>query len=190
MSQKTYKLVVEQDTDPRDPREDDNLGTIVCFHRRYNLGDPHNYSTNDYENWEELKAAIVQNEDPGVILPLYLYDHSGITISTSPFGCRWDSGQIGWVFVSKAALRGEYSTQRLTQSILDKAKGVLEAEVKAYDQYLSGDVYSYEVIEVTKCDLGHEHEETVESCGGYYEEEEAREAGNDVLKYLQSPQSV
>ena len=27
------------DDDPRSPREHDNLGHIVCWHRRYNLGD-------------------------------------------------------------------------------------------------------------------------------------------------------
>lgn len=34
------------------------------------------------------------------ILPLYLYDHSGLTMNTSGFSCRWDSGQVGWIYCS------------------------------------------------------------------------------------------
>ena len=33
----TIKVFVDED--PQSPREWDNAGTMVCFHRRYNLGD-------------------------------------------------------------------------------------------------------------------------------------------------------
>jgi len=33
-----------------------------------------------------------------IMLPLYLYDHSGITMSTGKFSCPWDSGQVGWIY--------------------------------------------------------------------------------------------
>ena len=33
----TYEII--QDTEPESPRERDNLGTMFCKHRRYNLGD-------------------------------------------------------------------------------------------------------------------------------------------------------
>ena len=35
-----------------------------------------------------------------VILPLYLFDHSGITMNTTGFNCRWDSGVVGWVYAN------------------------------------------------------------------------------------------
>ena len=35
-----YFYILKQDDDPTDPREDqDWLGTMACWHRRYNLGD-------------------------------------------------------------------------------------------------------------------------------------------------------
>ena len=34
-----YKLEIFDDLNPCSPREFDNLGTMVCFHRRYDLGD-------------------------------------------------------------------------------------------------------------------------------------------------------
>lgn len=37
-------LIVEQDTDPVDPRIDcEPFGHLVCWHRRYFLGDGHHY---------------------------------------------------------------------------------------------------------------------------------------------------
>ena len=43
-----YLLVVQQDDSPFNPREDDNFGKMVCFHRQYSLGDHHNYIDNVY----------------------------------------------------------------------------------------------------------------------------------------------
>ena len=141
---KKYELKIVQDTDPESPRTWDNLGTMVCFHNRYDLGDKTDYRTEDYDSWDELKEGIIKNEGEVVILPLYLYDHSGITISTSSFDCRWDSGQVGWYFVSKKKVREEYGVKKITQSLIDKVTEVLESEVKTYDMYLTGELYAEE----------------------------------------------
>lgn len=165
----TYKLTngktleIVQDTNPESPREWDNIGTMICFHGRYNLGDRHNYDHKDYSGWEEMERAIIKNESPAVILPLYLYDHSGITISTSPFGCKWDSGQIGFIFVSKEKLKKELNVKRITKQIIERAEKCLLSEVKTYDQYLTGEVYGYKVID----ENGNEED----SCWGYYGED-------------------
>ena len=42
---KKYELKIVQDTDPESPRTWDNLGTMVCFHKRYELGDKTDYRT-------------------------------------------------------------------------------------------------------------------------------------------------
>ena len=70
------------------------LGTMVCWHRRYALGDAHHYS--DPQAFSREVTART-----AVILPLYLFDHSGLTISTSSGAFRacdpagWDWGQVG-----------------------------------------------------------------------------------------------
>ena len=182
---KKYELKIEQDTDPLNPRTDwDNTGTMVCFHKKYELGDKTDYRTEDYDSWDELKQGIIENEGEVVILPLYLYDHSGITISTSPFDCRWDSGQVGWVFIHEKQLnsmcgkdfeRGE-----------EKLNLIMDGEVKTYDEYLTGDVYKYEVYEIETCDKGHEHKVLLESCGSYYNEGDCRDEGESVIQsYLE-----
>ena len=175
---KKYELKIEQDTNPYSPREDDNFGTMVCFHKRYELGDKTDYRTEDYDSWEELKEGIIKNEGEVVILPLYLYDHSGITISTSSFSCRWDSGQVGFIFVSKYKIKKEgIDETKVEQYLID--------EVKVYDQYLTGDVWGYNVYEVSICDKGHEHKELVESCYGFYGHDECESEGHSVIQHLE-----
>jgi len=175
---KKFELEVVQDTNPYSPREDDNLGTMVCFHKRYELGDKTDYRSEDYDSWDELKEGIIKNEGEVVILPLYLYDHSGITISTSPFGCNWDSGRIGFIFMSKHKIKKEEIDEtKVEQYLID--------EVKVYDQYLTGDVWGYNVYEVSTCDKGHEHKELVESCYGFYGHDECESEGHSVIQHLE-----
>ena len=146
-------LKIKHDELSESPREWDNLGTMVCFHRRYTLGDKHDFSTPD-----DFQDTVTHRN--AVILPLYLYDHGGITIRTAPFSCPWDSGQVGWIYVSKEKIREEYSCKQITKDVIEKVEKVLEAEVKTYDQFLTGDVYGF-VIE-------DEDGQDVDSCWGFY----------------------
>ena len=145
-------LVVFQDDDPPNPREWDNLGTMACFHSRYNIGEKHNFSQ------DELQELVEQ--DNVVSLPVYLMDHSGLSISTGPFGDPWDSGMIGYIFVTYEKLMREFSVTEVTPEIVDKAVVNLQSEIKVKDQYLRGDVYGYKVFSTEG--------EEVESCWGFY----------------------
>lgn len=169
-----YCLRIFHDDCPDSPREWDNIGTMVCFHNRYKLGDNTDYRKEDYNSWGELKQGIIENEGECVILPLYLYDHSGITISTSPFSCPWDSGQIGFIFVSKHKIKEEGIDE-------DRVTDILKGEVETYDQYLTGDVYLYEIYRLRTCDLGCIHEELVDSCGGFFDKDICVEEGINLI---------
>ena len=161
---KKYRIKIIQDENPFSPREDDNLGTMVCFHSRYNLGDKHDFSREEAREFLKSKEICVS-------LPLYLYDHSGITMNTSGFSCRFDTCCVGFTYVTKEQVRKEYGVKRITKEVIEKVTKVLEGEVETYDQYLRGDVYGYEIYEVTTCSEGHEHEKFVDSCWGFYGEE-------------------
>lgn len=95
-----------------------------------------------------------------VILPLYLYDHSGITMSTGSFSCIFDSGQVGWIVCDNETIEREFDGDR------DLAEKCLESEVSVYDDYLTGNVYGFIVED--------EDGEHVDSCWGFY--------GDDVRK--------
>jgi hypothetical protein len=157
---KMNRLKVVQDSSADSPRNWDNLGTMVCFHNRYDLGDKHNYSSDDYLGWEEMKKAIIKEENTAVILPLYLYDHSGISISTSPFSCRWDSGQIGFIFVSKEKALEEFGGKIITAKLKERIEKILEGEVETYTQYVEGDVYGFQIVD--------EEDNHIDSCYGFY----------------------
>ena len=149
---------LEQDTDAESPRDWDNLGTMVCWHRNYRLGDEHSYGDPQefIESDEYRNAAIV--------LPLGLYDHSGITMyigsEPSPFDPGgWDSGQVGFIYISREKIRSEYSVKRISKQLLARVEGYLRNEVKTYDDYLIGNVWGFMVED--------EEGNHVDSCWGF-----------------------
>ena len=175
-----YVITVAQDTMPESPREWCNLGTMVCFHSRYNLGDKHDY--NNYRHFVHALSGLYENEDTyyltddqitrcqetvykeNVILPLYLYDHSGITMNTSGYACQWDSGQVGYIYVSLEQVRKEYSAKRVSKKLRARIEKYLTGEVESYDCYLTGDVLGFSIVR--NDDDGDEID--VDSCWGYF----------------------
>jgi len=135
------------DDDPMNPREWDNLGTMVCWSRRYKLGDTH-----DFKDPEEFEKWWKENGGDGVILPLYLYDHGGITMNTTGFSCRWDSGQVGWIYVTAERIRKELCCSRnqtaagrigITPAIREAVTLSLVSEVEEYDNYITGNCFGF-----------------------------------------------
>lgn len=170
---KVLKIFYDQDAES--PREWDNLGTMVCWHRRYNLGDKHDYE-NPSDFWYSMAEDIVgdtdkvENMSPErreklvldkfIILPIYLYDHSGLAMNTTGYSCPWDSGQVGWVYVSKAKAREEYGVKKLTHKVREQVESVLKSEVEVYCQYVNGEVFGF-VVEDNKGNM-------LDSCWGFY----------------------
>ena len=184
------RIRIMPDDDPIPPRDWDNLGTMVCFHLRHALGDEHDYNSNDYGSWTEMKKAIEEQEDPAVILPLYLMDHGSLTMSTGPFSCPWDSGRVGFIFVSKTRAREELGVKRLSRKSLEKVRGWLEQEVEIYDQYLMGDIYGFVVDRPETCEACSNTEHEMEaSCWGFFGMDdcivEARSAADSIANQVE-----
>ena len=91
------------------------------------------------------KDLMALAERENLVLPLYLLDHSGITISTRDFRDRWDSGQVGWSYASKADIIKEYGDA--SPESMGRAKKLLNAEVETYDCYLRGECYGFQLFE-------------------------------------------
>lgn len=182
-----YRLTIQTDTDPENPREWDEYTTMVCAHARYALGDEQARGIERYRDWGHyLKENILDgvDEDDVIWLPLYLYDHSGITMRTTPFSSGWDSGQVGWIYAHKDALMdipGVYEDNHFND---DKAYEVLKNVVKTYDQYLTGQVYGYALEKREKCLCCNHVDYTAEdSLWGIYAEsdDEATNIIKDML---------
>ena len=174
---------IEQDDCPESPREWDNLGRMVCMHRRYDLGDKHDYRESQFSNWDDLRKELEQEEGAVVILPLFLFDHSGITMSCSSSRFRmadsagWDWGQVGFIYATKEDILKEFSKKRLSKKLLEKVEEILVNEVKTYDQYLTGDVWGY-IIE----DDDGEH---LESCWGFFGHDYCEQEAQEMVDYLE-----
>ena len=166
---KGYTIKIEQDCDPLNPRGDDfdtPLFTLVAFHRRYNLSDGQHLSdgsklkSEDFNGWDAMIAHVDKVEGGIIVLPVYLYDHSGITIRTTPFSCQWDSGQLGFIYISKKKARETYGWKVISKARVEKLKEYLRSDIETYDDYLTGNVYGYQIVLPDGTDG--------DCCSGYY----------------------
>ena len=172
---------IHQDEDAENPRSWDNFGKMVYAHRRYILGD------------EAMDVEAIQDltKDPEIIwLPLYLYDHSGLTMRTTAFSCPWDSGQVGIIYTTKEAIRKEYSVKKITKAILTKVYDLFRAEVNTFDQYLTGDVYGYVIEKDSFCDHGENHPEHIDSCWGFYGMDHVREEAKSTAEWFNKQEAT
>ena len=161
-----WRLRIYYDENASSPRHDCDYDTLmVCWHPRYTLGDPSEgylervnkvaALKQNIEEWRDrdgLDGAAIEarlNDDYGTVLPLFLFDHGGISISTGRL-CRWDSSFVGY-FVHEDEGREEY----------------LRAELKEYDDYLRGECFGVRVARIETCEMGHEYEIEEDSCWGF-----------------------
>lgn len=135
-----YKISIENDTDCESPREWDNLGTIVAFGRSSHISDPTPHHWFDAEHFQEIYT-----EKDTIILPLYKYEHGGVAYNTTGFNCRWDSGQIGFIYCSKKKATKEFGKVRCTKKVAQKAIECMQSEVETFSAWVNGQCYGYTV---------------------------------------------
>jgi hypothetical protein len=164
-----YTIRVYQDPDPMSPREDDNLGTMTCFHRDYDLGDKHDMTPEDL-------IELVKNDEI-ISLPLYILDHSGLWMRTGHFvedSQGWDTSMVGYIYVTRDKIKSEYNAGEVTQELEARALTTLRHEVETYSLFLSGQVYDYTI--------DNPEGENIESCCGFYDTEYMLKECKDVIK--------
>lgn len=117
MSMVAYKapflLQVMMDEEPLNPREDyDNFGKMVCWHKRYNLGDKH-----DYENTSELLGRLVLgsvNADTAIN-----YVKSGKANSVR---LEYDPSEKGWKIDTYDGYSKKWFNEKLYEGMLAERK--------------------------------------------------------------------
>jgi len=191
------KLEIEQEeySDHADPRQWDNVGTMVYFGSQYKLGDEQYRSEGEWlakmlielslecdtEEWGEflldveadvsvsMKAAWAMVEKGVIALPLYICDHGGLTISNVSF-FRWTSGHVGYIYVTNERVYSEFGLSVTNDKIID----ILRGETEEYEKWLTGDVWYVVVVDGDGDDL--------DSCGGILGRERADELGREMLE--------
>lgn len=200
-----HVLNIEQDVDSEDPRNWEPLATMLCFHKGYPLGDKHSYEDihsalydlcvqhnldadticayKDGDNTDKQRDRRIIDElkDYVCIKFLYLYDHSGITMSTNDFRDPWDSGIVGIIYLDKdTTIKEQVIADEV--SWYEVASSIIEEEVDTYDQWIKGEVYGFTLETVDKCShCNQEIREVVDSMGGFYGEDILT---NGMLEYL------
>lgn len=191
---KGYKISIFPDDDPENPREWDNLGTMVCFHRRSNYGDQTEFKTPE-QLFEFLK------EEKPIFMPIFAYEHSGIALSTRrdvyPFNDVWDSGWLGIIYVTREKVASEYGgSNALTDGksvvtspempahpvlseadILSRVMDVLEGEIKVYSQWLNGEFCGYHVTPLD------DEDDVLDSTWGYESMDSAIQAAKEFIDW-------
>ena len=183
------------DTSPEDPRGYDNTTCIATWHRRYAIGDlqpranPHEFLLDllgeyhpELENMDQdqenrfldtdLKDILERHPYPGYIRPLFMYEHGDTVLSTGPFSCPWDSGWLGWVYITPEKVR-EHQIRDPEQ-----AERIIQEEIKLTQAYGNGEVYTVEV---------EDDYQVVEAIGSIYHLEETGLPGQGPAVVLPAP---
>jgi hypothetical protein len=163
----TTRAIIEPDLDSMNPRTDwNNLFTFDFRHRSYDLGD------------KGADFHAVNKKDLALALPVYAYEHSGITISLGSFSCTWDSGILGMAYITKETVKKEFGWMRLTKKRREHLTRILNAEIETYDNYLTGAVY---LVAIQKKCAACNAWEYVDSCGGFFGSNHDASGLNDFI---------
>ena len=112
---------------------------MLTAHRRYSLSEIElsHHADSLLDDFKlHLKEEGITIKDI-IVLPVYLYDHSGISLSTAPFSCSWDSGQVGYIYELKSNIRKEFNVQKIDAKLLQLVTERLITEVEQQSLYLS-----------------------------------------------------
>jgi len=142
---KGYKINIYQDelSGDQNPNEwsDDNV-FLVNYHNDFYVENDKIITKNDVKNWY-AGEKIEQAKDYHIFM-LSCLIHSGVWLSLNysfvSDGQGWDTSHIGIVLVSKKEARTKKKALKL-------AEGLLET----WNDYLSGNVYGYDVEGIASC---------------------------------------
>ena len=114
---------------------------------------------------------------------IYLYNHSGITISETPFADPYDSGPAGIAFIHKDSV---YETWKVDDSasvveLMKPANNYLKSCIQGLDDFLTGNVHYFTVL----CS-----DEDAMSVGGFTGDSGREEAIAEAVSELDSKVSA
>jgi hypothetical protein len=174
-SKEGFTGAIYHDVDARSPREEyDHLGRLLLFKN----GPIELAGFETTGNMQGDLKLMKEEHAAEVILPVYIYNHSGTALSTTPFACKWDSCQAGWIVACTPDIMKEYEVAGIDDALRKTAAAALRTEVEVYGDYLNGEVYEYSIYQGADTNM------PVGSCGGYYGFEVAKAAMVEAVDAL------
>jgi hypothetical protein len=178
-----YTITLHYDQHGMDPHRDcDGHGVQFVFaHRRYDVPNDPGIDFDYHDSWDAIAKHLAKDYDAAVILPVYMYDHSGVALTAGsrsyPFDCKWDSGLLGLAFFTrKDMLSWKPGAKIITAKMRREAEGFIQGHVREYGQWMNGEVYGY-TIEDDKGDR------LDDSCWGFIGDEYAMEEAKRSVDY-------
>lgn len=137
-----YTVEIKHDDWAENPREWAS-STLCTAHRRYTFGGESlpEGCQNIEEAFDVFLAERNLTRNQIIWLPVYLYDHSGLALSTRPFSNRWDSGQLGFIYETKADIRNEFGVKRISADLDERICDRLRYELQELEHWSNGSVY-------------------------------------------------
>lgn len=127
-------------------KSNDNLSKIILFGKHRHLGDKHEIDIPQYENRAEFEfhgAKLVKQKLGAVsVTPIQAYCKGGLSLSTDegyPFNCRWDSGTIGFLVLTKEDIRKHLDVKVVTAPRIAKAKEIAKIELRILNDWINND---------------------------------------------------
>jgi hypothetical protein len=131
-----------------------NLGSILCWHKYYDLGEMHSFSR-PKDLFKTYKRKQI------IFLPVYLQDYPELKIQTEPFLSKKYSGQIGYIIALKKEIKKACGKKLDKKEVLK----ILDEEVTNYSHELIGTVYSFKLERKNKSNSWYEIESGVDMYG-------------------------
>lgn len=159
-----YNVEISHDDWQENPREWDCCSsTLVTAHRKYNFGgiELTHYARSIKDAFEQHLADQDLSYKDIIYHDVFMYDHSGIALSTAPFSCPWDSGQLGMIYEKRSDIRAEFGVKRISPKLEQLILARLASEIKILGHWANGDIYAFSIDdEVYGGFYGYDHEES------------------------------
>lgn len=115
------------------------------------------------------KLDLLMECDDIYVTPISYYEHGDITIWCGRPNDPWDSGYLGFAYITREKAMKNGAPRKWRQWASER----IQSEVSVYDTYLQGECCGY----VVEDDNGEE----VDSCWGFFSAEEAIEYAKDAV---------
>lgn len=171
-----YKIAIVRDEFAENPLEDESnfLGKLFTCHRKYC---PQNEFKDNFEYgkvWDDDLKIRKNFTKTYYAANVYLLDHSGLTVSLSPFNNKWDSGLFGIICCLKESAKEIFDCNHSDELLEYMVMNDFKATIKCLNDYYAGDVYGVRIFDDS------EEEEEVDSSWGFYGDEVIPDAIEDA----------
>jgi len=203
--EKEYKLYIWNDEDSLSPRDKDNLWTILCDYKKYNLWDEQfnssywelmennfaihinkKYDICDIDDYYNLTTKefnkIWQWIEKNIFYDILSFtNYSDINLYIGHPKDKWNSWYIWYIYCHKDKIREDFNIKYISEVFKNKTYDIFKWEIETYNQYLSWEIYEYifEEREVKIIDWKefYTERENIDSCWWFY-------SLNDIVDYI------